>query len=335
MAKTRRSLKYRPNREPFSAPLAVPLTHESCWTGCGSKTGPFSIVRFNFILQHRPLDKYGYGDAAEHLEGATGSEVTSRHLIRYEYERVTTSSILEEHLDNSEVVSRIQADVTLESPGLASFGLGSSLEEHLTSAFRETRTFEVSEARRTTREHEVSVKVDGGSSPSVHAVAYRRWSMAVRLNHIDFLTVEYKPRLGGSRVQRCKVPEILDSYSSHTNYRASGLALGEFRYWRPMGGAEATVVSRARHEAEHVNPLHVGFRAPEVNDRRFYDLNDFRRTPSLYQISNAAFPLKHEQRHVAWTDESLLRLLDVEPKDAVWIWEFRRQLRRKRTGLDG
>lgn len=334
MAKTRR-LKYRPNREPFSAPLAVPLTREARWSGCGTNYGPFSVVRFNFLLEHRPLEKFGYGNAAEHIEGSAGSQVTSRLLIRYEFERVTTSSILEEHLDSSEVVSRIQADIGLESPGLATFKLGSGLEEHLSSAFRETRTFEVTEARRSIREREVNVTVDGGSAPSVHAVAYRRWAMTVKLNHIDFLTIEYKKRAGGTRIQRLKDPQLPDSYSSHTNYRSSGLSLGEFRYWRPMGGAEATVIARSQHQDAHINPLHVGFHAHEDAKRRFYGLQEFRGTPSLYKISNAAFPLKHEQRRVAWTDEELLRLLDVEPKDAVWIWEFRRQLRRKRMALAG
>lgn len=331
----RSRLKYRPSREPFSAPLAVPLAHESRWSGSGSDLGPFSIVRFNFLLRHRPLEKFGYGEAAQHIEGSAGTEVSSRHLIRYEFERVTTSSILEEHLDSSDVASKIQADMGLEAAGLSAFNFGASVEEHFSSAFRETRTFQVVDGRRTIEEREVSVKATGGSSPAVHAVPYRRWAMQVRLNHIDFLTVEYRPRLGGLRVQRCKDPEVLDSHSSHTNYRACGVALGEFRYWRPEGGPETTVVSRDQHQEMHINPLHVGFRAADAADRKFYDLKGFRGTPSLYKISNAAFPLKAEQRRVAWTDDELLALLDVEPRDAAWIWEFRRRIRRKRGAIGG
>lgn len=333
MAKARRykPSKYHPSQETFSAPLAVPLTHESRWSGCGSERGPFSIVRFNFILEHRPLRAIGYGDVAQHIEGSAGSQVSSRRLIRYEYERVTTHSILEEHLDSSEVVSKIQDDVSLEAPGLATFKLGASLEGHLSSAFRDAQSFQTVEARRLTFEQEVNVKVAGGSEASVHAVPYRRWAMKVRLSHIDFLTVEYRPRFGRARIERCKDPQLRDAYSSHTNYRKSGLALGEYRYWRPMGGADTTVISRAKHQKFHINPLDVDFRPSDGDDRTFYDLKLFKGTPSLYKISNAAFPLKAEQRRDAWTDDDLLALLDVEPTDVVWIWEFRRRLRRKRV----
>lgn len=322
--------RYEPAQETYSAPLAIPLTHESSWAGCGSSLGPFHVVRFNFILEKSPLRVTGYGDAVAHLESLKGAELTDRRLIRYEYERVSTSTIIEEHLTNSEITSSIQADAQVEATGLATFKYASQIESHLSHAYRENFQFEVRDGRKTTVEREISFRVTGGSPPGVLAVPFRRWAMKVRLNHIDFLTVTYVPRAGKWRMERLKEPVLLSSTSMQANYRPSGLSLGEFKYWVPLGDADTTLVDRDLQYERQINPLDVAFEATAAIDRQFYDLNKFRKkTPSLYKIANAAFPLKAKQRDTAWTDDELLKLLDIEPKEAVWIWEYRRAIRRK------
>ncbi len=315
--------------ETFSAPLAVSLTHESEWSTTASKLGPFGIYRLNLILKHRPLQAFGYGDAAEHVASSTGTELSTRQLIRFETEQIKTSSILQEHLESMDLTSTVNAGAEAKVAGLGSAKFAGVLAEHLSSAFRETRTIEFSKSNRVSMEREVSVSVTGGSGPSVHSVPYQRWAMSVRLSHIDYLEVEYRKINGGFRVRRCKEPALAGARASHSNFIPSGLPLGEFRRWRPIGGADTNLISVADYNNSHINPRHVELLPPRDRKAKFYGLQNFRNTPSLYKISNATFPLKASQRRTAWSDAELLALLDSEPRETAWIWELRRQSRRR------
>lgn len=336
MARANHSSKFRqyhPTEEAYSVPIAVVAAHETTWHGCGTDCGPFSLVRWNLLLARRPLGKYGYGDPVEHQESAPGSQVTSTVKLSYEYERVTVSSIIEEHLNTSEVATRLQSDQTISAPELAQLKLSEGLEERLSNSFRTSRSFQSTEARRVRQEHTVGITINGGSEPSVLAVPYERWAMSVRLNHIDYLSVEYRPRYGKWRYERCKEPGLLDGTQSHMNWRGSGIALGEFQYWVPAGKAQATNIAREKHRKSHINPAHVDFLPGDPEDRKFYDLKAFRGVPSLYKISNAAFPLKHDQRKAAWTDAELLDLPDQEEgSESLWYWDFQRLRKAARTG---
>lgn len=324
--------KYRPTREPFTAPLAVALSREAPWDGCGSDYGPYSIIRYNFLLSRKPTDELGYGDAIENLESPEGVHLEHRRLARYTYSRVTTSGILREYVQTSKLVDILKSQIGHSSPGLASFKLEGQLQSSLEAALKDSRSFQLSETREITREQEVTVSTDGSAKAAVYAVPYERWRMDVTLNHIDYLTVEYAKRAGGARVERVKSPPITHSEGRRqaNNYLPSGVKLGKFFYWEPVGTADATAVAKDVYSRERINPLHVDFRASDQTKTKFYGLDAFRQTPSLYKISNAAFPLKAEQRQAAWTDEEILSLQDFEPKDIAWIWHFHRQLRRKK-----
>lgn len=330
-----RKPRYRPSRETFSAPIAVALTHESEWDAHGNHLGPFSIHRLNFSLEMYPLGVFGYGEAAEYVASPSGTTMTMRQLIRYEFERVDRVSILQEHLESSDLTSALHAKAQTGPVGLGSASFAASIEEHLTESFRENRTVESSNVMRSAQEREVSVEVPGGGGASVHAVPYERWAIAVRLSHIDYLEVVYRVTHAGLRIRRTKSPELIDERTTHTNYRPSGVPLGELRFWRPSGGANTNLIPLGEYNQNHINPRHVDVRSPKDPKTKFYGLGDFRRTPSLYKISNAAFPLKATQHHTTWTTEDLLALRDLEPNATAWIWERRRHTRRKGWGLAG
>src|SRR5690606_9307971 len=154
-------------------------------------------------------------------------------------------------------------------------------------------------------------------------------------HHVDYLVVSYRATHGGLRVRRVKSPALTNANAGHQNFTPYGLLLGRYRYWLPEGNASRNLVSVSEHRAGHINPQHVSFHPDATGDRRFYDLSPFKRTPSLYKISNAAFPLKDSQRRESWTEDDLLLLPDWEVQDSSWAWEARRRLRRKAWGLAG
>lgn len=328
--------RYRPTSETYSAPFSVPLAHESAWDGAGAPLGPFKVVRFNFLIEHYPLSGIGYGEAVAHLESPDGADVTDRRLLRYEVERVTTASMLEEQILSSELISHIKADLSAKAANLADFSFGSDLETHVAMSFKTNTSLEVREGQKISLEREVAFNIKGGSPAAVYAVPYALWGMSVRLNHVDFLTVRYQRKTRGLRVERSKDPALFteanaERFRSHVNIRESGLLLGEFRYWKAIGDASTTLVPRARHGEDQINPAHVEFIASPVVDRRYYGRRQFRSTPSLYKIANAAFPLKKTQRDEAWTNDELLEMLESEPSEIAYIWEAHRRWRRRRA----
>lgn len=325
--------RYHPHPVAFSAPLAVRLSHEAGWECYAKELGPFQVNRFNFVLRHRPLSEYGFGDAVEHVTSTLGTEMSSTEKFLHEFEHVDSRSILREQLETSGFTSSSKLNFDPTLAGVGGLALAASLEKSLAKSFKESRTVESSARSRKVTEREVNVKFLGGSEPSVHTVPYQRWELSVQLSHIDFLKVVYKPTHAGLRVRRFKDPELKEGRSSHSNLHISGLELGSFYYWVPVGGASTTLVGRAKYDDERINPVHIDF-SPSLNGvPPIYDLKLFKATPTLYQISNAAFPLKARQRREAWTDEDLLMLLDEEPGNTAWIWERRRILRKRRLGF--
>jgi len=291
--------------------------------------GPFTVARFNFTIEHRPLGERGCGDVVQTIVSPVGAEMVYRQRLVFDYEEVETQSILQEHLQSSGLTARLGATLGAGLENIGNADLSSALESGFTESLRESRTVDTARTRRFTAEQEVAITLPGGGERAVLSVPYRKWAMSLRLHHTDYLKVTYQPSRGGLRVRRTKEPAITEDNSSHQNYTSSGLLLGEYRYWRAEGEAGKNLLSAEEHSALHINPLHVSFHPDESNDRKFYNLDLFASTPSLYKISNAAFPLKASQRIEEWTEESLLTLRDLEPDETAWIWEIRRRRNRK------
>lgn len=328
--------KYRPGKQPFSTPLSVPLTRPSAWRCDSPGDGPYDIMRLNFLLERRPLLETGYGDALGSIVGSPQSQIQTREKLTYSYTEVDSHSLVEEHLQTSGLTAKLGADARLGSEHFGSAGFSAALESNLTETFRTTRGFDSVRTRTFDREEEVTVTVEGGQERAVHAVPYRRYELSVRLHHVDYLRVSYEPTFAGLRVRRVKEPSLVSSRDGGVqNYRKSGLLLGRYLFWQQEGDAGRNLIPVSKHEKHHINPQHVEFVLDETNDREFYSLSPFRDTPSLYKISNAAFPLKESQRHENWTEEDLLGLQEWVVRDSSWVWEARRRHRRKSWGLAG
>ncbi|MFG6402499.1 hypothetical protein [Microbacterium sp. P04] len=326
--------RYRPIPKTVSAPLAIPLTRPSAWHNNGDADGPYDVVRLNFLVEQRPLLETGYGDATASIVSSANAQMQSREKVTFEYEEVDSTSLVQEHLQSSGLTAKMNADLRLGSESFGTAEFSSALEEHFTETFQSTRTIASARTKRYTREEEVTVTVPGGDERAVHAAPYRLHEMTVRLNHVDFLAVTYAPTRPGLRVRRVKRPELATDDRVHQNFTAYGQLLGRYRFWRPEGNASQHLISVTEHEANHINPHHVSFEPDDTNDNHFYGLGLFSRTPSLYKISNAAFPLKESQRRDSWTEDDLHLLQDWEVRDSAWVWENMRRQRRaalKRT----
>lgn len=321
--------RYRTVARPVSSPLAIPLTRPSTWKCKGDENGPYEIVRFNFLVEERPLLETGYGTASASISAPTGAEIQTREKVLFEYQQVDSSSIVQEHLQSSGLTTKMSADARLSSEAFGSAGFASALEEHFTESFRAEQTVSTVRTTSFSREEEVTVTVSDSKERYVHAAPYRLHEMSVRLNHVDYLTVTYEPTHAGLRVRRSKSPALVDNDKSHANFTKWGLLLGSYRFWRREGDAGRNLIPLSEYEAEQINPQDVIFIPDGTDNRRFYGLDDFTRTPSLYKISNAAFPLKESQRRENWSEEELLALDDWILPDSAWAWEARRRRRRK------
>lgn len=315
-------------------PLSIPLTRPSAWSNSGEPDGPFHILRLNFLVKERQLLDTGYGEATASIVSPVNTQVEARQKVTFEYEQVDTTSLVEEHLLSSGLTTKLSADLRLGRDKFGTAGFSSALEEQLIESLHTTRTVSSARTRKVTREEEVTVTITGGNERAVHAAPYRLHEMTVRLSHVDYLTVSYASSHAGLRIHRVKTPELPDGEVLHRNWTPYGLLLGAYRFWVREGDAGRNLVSVSEHEASHINPAHVRFIPDESDDRRFYDLSPFRGTPSLYKISNAAFPLKDSQRREVWSEADVLALSEWEV-DSAWSWENLRRRRRAAFKLAG
>lgn len=327
--------KYAAVPNTLSSPLAVPLARPSSWRCDGDADGPYEIMRFNFLVEERPLRKTGYGDAKDSLVSPANAELQTRTRVTFEYDQVDSTSLVQDHLQSSGFTDGLSADMRLNSEAFGTAGFSSALEEHFTETFKTTQTIESARTMRFTREEEITITAQGGAERSVHAAPYRLYEMSVRLHHVDFLKIRYRSTHAGLRVRREKEPALATADALHRNFHGYGLLLGSYRFWRREGNASQNLISVSDYESQRINPQHVSFHPDNSGDRRFYNLSQFKRTPSLYKISNAAFPLKESQRRDSWTEEDLLLLKDLEDGDSSWAWENRRRTRRRAWVLAG
>lgn len=322
--------KYISDIEVVSCPLAIRLTKESAWDKIGGDLGPFYIARLNFITRKSPTQEFGYGDSAGYFKAPTGANLTAGKKTSCEYVRVDEVSLFQEEITSSDITTSLKAELGDSILGLTGANIAAGIERHLATSFNESRTINSSETLRFAEERSVDIGIIGGNESAVCAVPYQRWKMSVCLSHVDWLQVEYCKEKAGLRVRRVKRPNLIESHSSHSNIEISGQIVGNYYYWVPIGEADTTIVTASEYQRDRINPRNVQFKPSESKKSQVYDLRRFRKTPSLYKIANAAFPLKYSQKEQAWTDERLLALLDSEPVETAWIWRVRSRIRRTR-----
>ncbi len=146
--------------------------------------------------------------------------------------------------------------------------------------------------------------------------AYQRYAYDIYLSWVDYLRVQYRTTALGLRKKRRKYPP--PSSQRHPNWIKFHVPLATAHFWRPLPKS-SIVTYEARYENEVKDPEEIDIVPPEDLLSHHAPRPD---VPTLYQLSNIAFPLKWIHRKGEWTEEELKKIEDEEAVKSAWFWQY-------------
>jgi len=178
---------------------------------------------------------------------------------------------------------------------------------HETHKVRETTSFEITNT------------ISPDITESIVAVpAYKRKAYDLFLSYVDFLKVDYERSLLGLRKKAKKYPQIID-FNKHPNRVKFGIPISTIMYWEFLPNSSVLMLEN-EHQIQVADAEQISINNPQCEKKKYVN---FPNVPSLYQIANAAFPLKWVLRtpeSKKWTEEDLKKIELDEVKNQKNGW---------------
>ncbi len=305
----------------ISIPFAVDLTREPGWDHLDERRTSFFVARCHFMVVNQQVE--GNAEHGEKLreysnEGATQEIVDA---VEYKYTVSYTEESLQSSLrENSSVHSFVSsvAGETAVAPHKLSANTKLELSHKLREEFRTSFKVVNSSTAQTIFKHETKIIIPATfTGLLVYPAVYQRWVGHLFLTHIEYLRVHYIRSLFGLRRKRTKFPPLpMDASGKRANIHRCHLPLAAIYYWKRLPESSVLIAAN-RYKIEVLNPDECEIRSPEDEGEYFAPGPS---KPTLYQLSNLAFPLKWIKRpgNGEWTEEQLRRIEEDEgPETAI------------------
>jgi len=301
----------------LSVPFAEDLTEESGWTQIGKYL--YFAVRFHLRIEQNQLREFAFGDILRTYHTTSFSET---EVVKTFEEEVTVAD-LRETTRSSALSDDLTRRITGSIAGAAkspfyevSADIGAALERTIRSSLGESIRSSETVSRRERKTFTISQRIRSGAQELQLAVAgYRRYSQSVFLHYIDYLFVEYETTTFGLRKKKTNLPR--PAGVQHINRIPINMSLFQLLYWNLE-----TESSLLYTEAEYQNlpkvahPDRVTFE--ELHERIALALPSRPERPTLYTLSNIAFPLHWVDRKGPWTREELEKTELREAEGSAW-----------------
>ncbi|NKB39028.1 MAG: hypothetical protein GKR93_17995 [Gammaproteobacteria bacterium] len=308
----------------FSIPFSVELTKENSWETLNEKNTSFGIVRCHFQLNERTLDMpHQVGDALAVYKSPEG--VGSQHVIAssFELEEIKqVSSIrqfLLEHESTARFATELAGKIGFSKKNELSSKIKIELSEKLKTNISSTNELSESQKIRETIAFEITNTINPNViKPIVAVPVYKRKAYDLLLGHVDFLRVDYERSFFGLRKKAKKLPPIFD-YTKHPNRIKFGTPLSTIMYWEFLPRSSVLMLED-EHEVQVSDAEQITVDFPQCTKPKHVKFPD---VPSLYQIANAAFPLKwvlRKSETKEWTEDELkqIELEEVKKQKNGW-----------------
>ena len=305
----------------LTIPFAEELTREAGWIHLDRYL--YFIARFHLHIEQRQTGELGFGDILRTYRTTPHSET---EVVKVFEEEVTTVDLQETTRSaalSNDLTQRVTATIAgaAKSPFYeASSSLGAALEQTIRSSIAESVRSSDSVSRRERKSFTVTQTVRSGAQELQLAVAsYRKFNRDVFLHYIDFLFVDYRTTTFGLRKKKWNMPRPVGT--AHVNLIPMHIPLFRLSYWTLE--AESSLVYT---ETEYQNlpkvqhPDRVSFE--ELNDPIRLRMPAREEQPTLYTLSNIAFPLRWIDRKGPWTREELERLEMEEAEGSAWWYQY-------------
>jgi hypothetical protein len=201
-----------------------------------------------------------------------------------------------------------------------SANIGAALEQAIRTNVAESVRASNTVSRREKRSFRVRQTIKPGTSELQLAVAaYRKYRRDVYLHYIDYLFVEYRRTTFGLRRKKRNLPRPVGT--AHINLIPVHMPLFRLAYWN-LEPESSLLYTETEYEnlTKVTHPDRVTFL--ELQESFRLPMPAREEPPTLYTLSNIAFPLRWIDRRGPWTREELEKIEMEEAEGSAWWYQY-------------
>ena len=304
----------------LTVPFAEELTKEAGWTQLDRYL--YFAARFHLQIEQNQTPDFAVGDILRTYRTTSHAETEVEKVFEQEVTTVDLRETTRSAILSSDLTAKISAEIAggAKSPFYeASANIGSALEQTIRSSMSESIRSSNSVSRRERKSFRVRQTIKAGAPELQLAVAgYRKYRRDVYLHTIDYLFVEYRKTLFGLRKKKRNLPRPIGT--AHINLIPIHIPLFRLFYWNLEAESQLLYT-----EAEYQNltkvthPDRVTFHELHAPIRLRMPTRE--EQPTLYTLSNIAFPLRWVDRQGPWTREELEQIEMEEADGSAWWYQ--------------
>jgi hypothetical protein len=305
----------------LTVPFAENLTKEAGWVQLNRYL--YFIARLHLQIEQNQTRDFAVGDVLRTFRTTAHSETEVTSIFEEEITTVdlneTTRSVTLSKDLNQQLTAAIAA--AAKSPFYEVSGnIGASLEQAVRSSVSESVRSSETVSRRERRTFTVrqSVKV-GAPEPQVAVAGYRKYRRDVYLHYIDYLFVEYRRTAFGLRRKKRNLPRPVGT--AHINLIPIHIPLFSLFYWN-LESESSLLYTETEYQnlTKVAHPDRVTF--AELHQAFRLPMPAREEPPTLYTLSNIAFPLRWIDRKGPWTREELEKIEWEEAEGSAWWYQY-------------
>jgi hypothetical protein len=305
----------------LTIPFGEDLTREAGWIQLHPYL--YFIARFHLQIEQHQTRDFAVGDILRTYRTTPHSETEVEKVFE---EEITTIDLMETTRSaalSNDLTHKMTATIAgaAKSPFYeVSANIGAALEQAIRTSVAESVRASNTVSRREKRSFRVRQTIKPGTSELQLAVAaYRKYRRDVYLHYIDYLFVEYRRTTFGLRRKKRNLPRPVGT--AHINLIPVHMPLFRLAYWN-LEPESSLLYTETEYEnlTKVTHPDRVTFL--ELQESFRLPMPAREEPPTLYTLSNIAFPLRWIDRRGPWTREELEKIEMEEAEGSAWWYQY-------------
>jgi hypothetical protein len=305
----------------LTVPFAEDLTKEAGWIQLDRYL--YFVARLHLHIEEQQTRDFAVGDILRTYRTTPHSETEVEKVFEQEVTTVDLRETTRSAALSHDLTQKITATIAgaARSPFYeVSTDVGAALEQTIQTSVSESVRSSNTVSRQEKRSFRVRQSIKPGTSELQLAVAgYRKYRRDVYLHYIDYLFVEYRRTAFGLRRKKRNLPRPVGT--AHINLIPIHMPLFRLFYWN-LEPESSLLYTETEYQnlTKVVHPDRVTFQALYEPIRLPMPIR--KEPPTLYTLSNIAFPLRWIDRKGPWTREELERIEMEEVEGSAWWYQY-------------
>jgi len=307
----------------LTVPFGEELTKEAGWIQLNRYL--YFIARFHLQIEQNQTRDFAVGEILRTYRTTPHSETEVEKVFEEEVTTVDLKETTRSAALSNDLTQKITATIAgaAKSPFYeVSTNIGSALEQIIRSSVAESLRSSNTVSRREMKRFTVRQMIKPGAPELQLAVAgYRKYKRDVYLHYIDYLFVEYKRTAFGLRRKKRNLPRPVGT--AHINLIPIHIPLFRLSYWK-LEPESSLLYTETEYQnlTKVAHSDRVTFDALRVRESNRLPMPAREEPPTLYTLSNIAFPLRWIDRKGPWTREELEKIELEEADGSAWWYQY-------------